>query len=271
MTDLSVADNCLSERRWTHPRSTHGYGAGQYWPRLGILGREVSSGQHRSLAGKAEESERSCQAHQGSETTVLQAMQRNILAAGRQPMLRRSVKCCIGMPHRSQVIKPGFFGSSTASVTGPKCQDYGHSAEQIWPHSELRRGIAPSVLVLTWSTAILGAVRSVPTIVRMPFAWPPTFPEFTREVSFEFEGEQNETARAARAAPLWPNGTDRQISLLAPIRTPSQSWVRRYPLRLRSPQWRLAVEIQERRRSGRPHDGSHLAWLDRWNRQYRKI
>jgi len=62
---------------------------------------------------------------------VLQILQRNILAAGWQPMLRRSVKCCMGMRHRSQIIGPVSSGSSTASAMGAKCQNYGYSAEQI--------------------------------------------------------------------------------------------------------------------------------------------
>ena len=70
------------------------------------------------------------QAHQGSKITILQPLQRNILAAGWQPMLRRSVKCCMGLPHRSQVIS-GSSGNSVASVTGAKCQSHGHSTEQI--------------------------------------------------------------------------------------------------------------------------------------------
>jgi len=75
------------------------------------------------LAGKSQEeqsvlyrSDRTWQVHQGSETTALQALLRNILAAGWQPMLRRSGKCCMGMRHRSQIIRSSS-GNSIASVT----------------------------------------------------------------------------------------------------------------------------------------------------------
>jgi hypothetical protein len=66
------------------------------------LVRGVSSGQHGTVSGKVSGGTvclclfrlEVAQAHQGSETTAWQALQRNILTAGRQPMLRRSVKCC---------------------------------------------------------------------------------------------------------------------------------------------------------------------------------